>query len=656
MPLTHQLQSSAEAEQVVTRTLRTLRFHSGFVGATQLVTHLNDECAALPLNFEATVLFTAWIIRRLSAGSEPSSIASELYNIRERLTLITQRNNVTNVMASFALNERAAATQWTTEASRRRTRTLSRLSFRANKRKTVGLPWLAKVQQQDGDRRPSLPTHLSHDDSHALVRMGTFGQSTTEFGQTIAYPPSSMNTPRYHALGMSFNTASSNSDSSHSHSLGMSMRNRSTSDLHHPDASYDLRSAMADHLLSLRYGLGIDADGWYLGSGRDKAVDFLNSFEVRDDAKEVVVEMRHIFGIATSPIEEEVTFGSPAGLSPTRLHERDQSFDLEQYLADIGVQDDDDDSIRSTRPRKTTPPKRASLDSVITTSTATSFSTRRRCSSVDHFYICKATRVPVKIKNGEHRFPQNAFDPPSSGGKTPTSESTTVYKNVQASRLSTNLGDGIAPRKSSLRRINQRINGVAPRLPAFHSSTNTGTSSSPIKKHAKVPSTEFPAQITPPLSPTTASETTATASPPPGSPKAPSPCLLTSRRSTIDERQQSRRLQFRQCVIVDGSQVNPDRTSKDGQGTPLAVVIALFRQDFSGVDKAMIEAQLQTAVDLEIRRACHRGEESEAPARARVVWLLEQLVQEVRTSGDHADSSCTRRHPLGLLSKDSANA
>jgi hypothetical protein len=411
------------------------------------------------------------------------------------------------------------------------------------------------------------------------------------------------------------------------------------------DPTTEVRAALADYLLVLRYRLGSDADGWYLGGGQEKAVDFLVSLESKEDTKDIVLELRKAFDIPLASYIRRST-------GPSAFHERDVSFDLEQYIADIGPQGDEEDesdaksTTRRFTSRKRREPKphltyRASVASIATTATTKSSGSSHQ---VGDFAIMEATRVPLSIKEVAYRFPDDSALP-KTPRMSPSKESGARLGIIpRFSKSMTNLVE--APTR--LRRVTQRLTAT-PLLPAFQESPQASPSTTPVvtTQFPATVTTQFPT-MTPPLSPAITDSSTAlgggTPSPPGSVRKITLPLPVEEFYPTVSperrrsrEHLRSRRQQFRQHVIVDGEHHSPDRKPGllvqdtddfEKEGTLLSSLLPLLSASTIATE-AHVEERFTFVFDREVQRALARGELFGPDGRARVIWMLEQVANEV---------------------------
>lgn len=630
-------------------TLQAFRFRLGLVSEQHLVARLNVGPAAFGRPFVATDLISVWATRRLCAGMNPGDLATELHLMCEHLVLEPHRDAVDKVLASLALNSRSLYTLFES-APRPRTRTLSRLSFHSSKRKTLSTPpWslhrdlsVSKLQPHsnsnldNNQRRPSLPTHLAPAES-PRQRLGSplAAGARTPSSDSSASPcttptATGASTPRLGTLGALGMSLTSLSTTTFSH-LGMKTNTMSTNALGLADAG-DVRSAVVDHLLGLRYRLGADADGWWLGGGKDKAADFLHSLESKGEMKEMVADLRRVFGIAgpVPPPKTPSKATSPIAITSSRQagpsHQRDQSFDLDQYLDDIGPQGDENSPSRARQARGQYRASVASMSTIASSSASSTASSPRRQSVVVDFTIEKATRLPVPLTAVQYRFPQGQDDDASVYSHDSTLEDLPTFSRI-SSKSMPNVRDTYtqfpSPSPRRLRRLTQE-ESVTTATPVRGSNNNN-----------RQPGTEFPSHITPPLSPAESDYDSFTGgesmSSPTISDQSHQITLTSSPGSGSEELGRSRRAMFRNCVIVDGAQLSPcgDRFPDQTDGTPLTAVLSLFTSDELPKHPEDVEQLLTMAVDLEAQRSISRGEGFDAEARARVAWLLEQVAREV---------------------------
>lgn len=373
------LQQPSRAKSIgsVLASLHSTTLHLGFVTSESLIIYLNAHSA------DAVTLIRTWAVRRLSSGIEPRMVALDLSAMQDRL-IQPVREAISTVLASLCLDAR---TPTSAEIERPRTRTLSRISLRA-KRKTLPIhQWLAPrhvAKLQAEDRRPSLPA--LHSDSTPL-RVHT---PPTPPPDKSSPTPSSSSSRRSPLVPTSPRVPSPRSPPQFSpNSLGLSTETETES-----------RASLIDHLLCLRYRLGHDADAWYLGHGRDRAIDFLDGIDA------VTPHMR----ATTSQLREAFDLVDHKPTAST-LHFRDVSFDLDQYLADVGPIDGDSNSPASSMlPRGHAPHGSfSSVDTMDSSFTATTI-TSEKCSTFSTFAICQAQLAHTAPAAKAYRFPLSATD------------------------------------------------------------------------------------------------------------------------------------------------------------------------------------------------------------------------------------------------------
>lgn len=490
----------------------------------------------------------AWAVRRLSAGVEPQAIASEAGLLRDCLGS-PARELVTKVLSSLCLDDRSGP-----DAERPlpvRTRTLSRISLRA-KRKTLPLPqWFSPRNGPSRlaaaeERRPSLPTLTP--DGPSRVRTPTTPHSASPCS-TPSRSPLAGTPPEVVSVA---------------NTLGLSTEPYT-------------RTQLVDHLLTLRYRLGLDADAWYLGNGQDKATSYLDGVEsVCPSLKFTIVQLRDAFCL------------SPGDNTPTasNYHVRDVSFDLDQYIADIGpMEDDSTSSTTSSQPLLL--PQRGSLASIASLNSALTDITRTtgsRQSVISAFSICEATRVPVTLSSYQFPMKHSATDDLVVPRTVPVPEYPRFAQSLP------NVGDVYTRLPERLLR-RRRAYAERDLVQHWDSSTSSPSSDSTL-----------------------------------------------SPRPAVDNGRRSRGKMYRQCVIVDGAHVSPRQTICTEETTALGVILNLFAGG-RNPSAEEVERRLTEAVHAEASRAAARGDEFDAEARARLAWLLEQIGHEV----GHIDPLTTAR-------------
>lgn len=663
----------ATARAAIVSTLQLVRFHLGFVSSAHLIARLNSptsgvsDSAAQPLNVPQMV--KGWAVRRLAMGADTHPIVAELLTVLERVLDPVHREDILNALVALGLESEGAEMRAAQPPQQPplaplgpRTRTTSRVSLKPPKRKTLAVfQWLphrhgsnasvAPPVAPDWERRPSLPTLFEPADT----------------------------TPSWAASDLPYLTtsASSSTRSSTTTPPAISRTPHETSELH---------TALLRRLLGFRYRLGSNTDGWYFGSGRKLAIELLESVEGSPD---MVDSLRSLLALNTvvQEAEDDVPpavpakdVPSPKAVSPPpNAHQRDVSFDLDEYLEAIRRPDDSpDDDLRGpfswsqseaheyladspspptvplagpsdhrrspsymatpTRSNSTPTPssnhhRGASLDSVYSSTTAVS----RPLSAMSDFTILEATRVTVRAV--EVRFPLDGK--PLVVSRADDLEEV-IPDNISEPDDAPQWEEPLPHSKSMSHldqytalpeRLNRRRRPRVPAgslLPAFNYSPEE-----PVPSLSRRPSTQFPCPITPPLSPvSTNAEELVDRTPM----SLMEPLFPRKQVSSADLR--SRRLKFRQCVIVDGT---PTRTGFSGPGshpeviqdqTALGAVLKLFGYGArfvmsSALDPVEVEQALVAAIDLEALRILDRGEVFDAEARARVAWLLEQVACEL---------------------------
>ncbi len=657
------IQTEPFASAAVVSALNELRFQLGLVNVTHLGARLGAQGTSRSTG-EATQLLCAWAVRRLSSGLDPQSVADSLVAMRERLPG-SAGDALPDVLAFFCLDGRPTHTHTTvTEDVPARPRTLSRLSIRTTKRRTLPIPqWLssrpspnAKLPPLELERRPSLPT---------LLLPATPPRSDGEPGPRLSTPTSDTSSPC--STPGAIETPSFSTTSLPSYPTRQpSPLYQSTPDLNSlglSDCPND-RIILVDHLLTLRYRLGADADGWFLGIGRDKAADLLIGVEAAGDTnvKEVVAQLRYAFGLPLVIIPISRTPSPAEAAMP--FHQRDESFDLEQYLDDIIPLGEDGKSTPGVSPSKsslcesptvdlysqTTPPAsplskpsstaspivdlytaRASIStisSVVTTDSSATLTSLSDSISVSAFSIHEARReLPMSAKATAYRVPDRAIvDAVDEAGFPSLLPPLSYPRNAKSMP---NVNDTYT--RMPDRRRRPRSTKDFRLLPPFDLEAHTAQfvpSSASESSHSQLgcSSTLVKGYTFPPRKSPAASAF---------------PDKLSPRRPSLDDGDRSRRQKFRQCVIVDGARVSPHASPQTApqDATALGAILALFHPGAdSGTDA--VERALLQAVKNEEQRLAAMGEVFDAEARARLAWLLEQVGQEV--SSPNCDTTDAR--------------
>ncbi|KAL1410834.1 hypothetical protein Q8F55_001777 [Vanrija albida] len=669
------------ARATIVATLQPARFNLGFVSSAHLIARLNSTIALAAESSAAQApnvpqMIKGWAVRRLATGAETQAVAAKLLSIRDRTLDPVYRDDILNALVTLGLESEGTggsgvAPPLATLTPSPRNRTTSRVSLKPPpKRKTLAvLQWFpqrygsnasaAPPVVPDWERRPSLPT--------------LFEPAETS--------------PTWGASDLPYLDSSTLTTSTSLPALSRTAQ-----------VTGELQTTLLRQLLGLRYSLGGNTDGWFFGSGRQLAIELLDNAR---GAPGVVSSLRALLSLQAGveefdetppPVPSKDTPVRPATTSPTAtppspFHQRDVSFDLDEYLEAIVRPDDSpldrypresfsevshgshsrqygappDSHVQALSPDAgpstvTTPPgfsftpmpatvtptpssdhhrgsSLASVDSVYSNDTVTS----RPLSVMSDFTICEATRVTVRAI--EVRFPPRG-NPLTSPGADNVEEviqdsasepddTPELEAPLPHSKSMPNLDPytALPERLSRRRRPRMPAGGL---LPAFSYSPEE-----PAPSISRRPSTQFPCPITPPLSPVNSYD---------GELADTSPLALMEplfpRKQVSNADLRSRRLKFRQWVIVDGT---PTRTALSGPGskpevikdqTALGAVLKLFGYgarfvNSSVLDPVEVEQALVAAIDLEALRILDRGEVFDAEARARVAWLLEQVAGEL---------------------------
>ncbi|ORY31631.1 hypothetical protein BCR39DRAFT_526040 [Naematelia encephala] len=348
--------------------LQRIRFELGFVTSCQLAQLLDANSISSNHLFDPYQLVSAWLVRRLSLGIAPQTLVDELVGCRDKLTNTVHQATLTTVLADFGLLGRSRSMLENSVLSqfgvipampctpksthgRRRNKTTSFLTKSVPRRTMPCAPrwWVhrrnnsssIKIQSPpfNADRRPSLPsmsTPLSVSIS-AFSSPQSPATTSSPSRSDVSTPPESSST-----------TFRLNVSPSESELLSSMMA------FSNPE---DMRLILLDHLLSVRYGLKYDAqDDWFLGTGRRVVEETMASLETklvgRKDVmglKGIFTDLRDIFHLVRAPpIPLQPAFRRRQHLldnfpdvpprdiaSPFSFRERDESFDLDQYIADI---------------------------------------------------------------------------------------------------------------------------------------------------------------------------------------------------------------------------------------------------------------------------------------------------------------------------------
>lgn len=630
----------------------------------------------------------AWAVRRLNASQLPQFVADALFNLRETLNHAPHREVVGSVLKSFGLDGRRLSGK---ESPPRRNRGTSR-SFQSSprisptKRRTMPFPhWLPRTNTRFNgeERRPSLPTLLvPAEPAHISWPIPMQGQD--------AGPPRSPD-------GSPCNTPTPTAGTSQAASSQLALLDPSS-----------VRTAVVDQILELRYRLGADADGWFLGTGQDKAADILNHFPGCEELRDTIVELRRIFhlpdpavsnklGLTILPLNPRVDSLAAEqpriGLHVTTpnldtvpvIHERDVSFDLDQYMADlshsdpdtsgstvkadeltrveVAVANDEDNAAPLESPGLLVGPgleTRSSISSEVSrfsfTSSSSALSGGRRGSTISDFVICEAVRVAV-----DHGFPFRTTEYPVTIDTSPKS----VPRHSKSLSMLSDPDMYTRVPELRSRRNSHRHHAAMPSLSAplskteFDFKTMTESDSGDSQGNNPVPLISPTPKVSPPgvdfsisplISPVSSPMGTArptkkfrtVISRPPSPPPevessssarersyqrlSTSPIDRAGSRTPTVASPEGRSRRHRQMVIVDGEPISPGSNK-----TPLEVVLTMFSQRKNLTPDA-VEQILGQAVQVEEERMTAQDEEFDAEARVRLAWLLEQVANEVSSA------------------------
>lgn len=662
-------------------TVQRLRFQLGLVSASQLAARLNSLPAFIrDSGHDANQLIRAWAVRRLNASQLPQYVADALFSLRETLNHTPHREAVGSVLRSFGLDGRRLSGKESPPRSRHR---ITSRSFQTSprisptKRRTMPFPhWLPRNSTRFNsgeERRPSLPTLLAPADPQISWPIPMQGQ---EAGPPRSSPDGSpCNTPTP--------TAGSQAASSQLALLD----------------PYSVRIAVVDQILELRYRLGADADGWYLGTGQDKAAEIVNHFPGNEELRDTIADLRRIFqlpdpavnntlGLTILPLSPRVDQSlerprigvhvtTPSLETVPVIHERDVSFDLDQYMADISLDDPEtsgstlkpDDELATTEVVAAEddgmsyespgllagpgPETRSSVSSEVShfsfTSGSSALSGGRRGSTISDFVICEAVRVavdhgspfqatqnPVAIDNSpkpltRHSKSLSMLSDPDMYTRVPELRSRRSPQRHHAAMPS--LSAPLGKTGFDLQSVSEAVSGEPepvplisptpkPSPPGVDFSISPDISPVPSPMGTARPSKEFQTTISGP-SPPPDLESSSAARAKSYQRLSTSPVERAGSRTPTVSSPEGRSRRHRQMVIVDGEPISPGSSK-----TPLGMVLTLFSQRKNLTPDA-VEQILGQAVQVEEERLIAQDEEFDAEARVRLAWLLEQVANEV---------------------------
>lgn len=644
---------------MVLTALHDLRFQIGLVSAAHLVARLNGQGSTTRSTGEASQLLISWAMRRLSSGLEPQTVAENLVAVRDRLSGRSSEA-IADVLAFFCLDGRPIRGQPSSrEEHRPRTRTLSRISLRYKPR-TLPIPqWLSprhgrvKTTIFDPERRPSLPILLVPAATQSMTSLPTRFDPETH--------------PARHSLPSS--NLSSPSSTPGSSGRRPSPLGRRPSPPTQASPLLNLlglsdmpteRVPLVDHLLELRYRLGSDADSWYLGCGRDKAIDFLRGVDAAGEPHKtgVVSQLRYSFGLpaVSSPSDEHSPSPREAhtrGSVP--LHQRDVSFDLAQYLDDIGPIDGEDKvspTVSQQVHATVTQPRLISrVNSSTSISTISSVMTNDTITTIgdtvseSDFSIREVTReLPKSAKATAYRFPARFLEDATATDDLSSPPLPPALNYPRFAKSMPNVNDMYTrlPNRMNCRRQSTKDSRLPPLLPAFNLETNRPAPGLPSVVPSNLCSPNSPPQQSPTAKGYTFPPIASPMTFPPMSAPATGSFAHSPRTPSMDGDDRSRRQMYRQCVIVDGTRHSPHASACSLRKAPqdltaLGSILALFRPGAEHLSSEAVESKLLEAVKNEEERHGAFGELFDAEARARLAWLLEQVGQEVsRPDVDHS--------------------
>jgi hypothetical protein len=337
-----------------------------------------------------------------------------------------------------------------------------------------------------------------------------------------------------------------------------------------------IRMTVNDYMLLLRYSRLSSESDWYFGHGRRHASAILASLEeiaMHRGFPETVVALQNFRPIYHLPVPPSILIVGSAGAgetdarqavpnttaseeSPQLYRQRDSSFDLDQYLADItpGVTDAEDDTSivlsnqLTPNSGETARPTSLGADSLLSINTGRS----RAESRLSDFSIREAR------KEWPSSVPATAFTLDDGIYSSPDSFSSNASPSIGSGTLGVDLGHEQHPMPPG---AGTQI--ILPMTPPVHGSTTC----TPMRRHPReFASLTFANQlISPPLS----VEST---------PLKRDFQLTSSTPADLRNRRQANR----RCAILDGEQVSPCGLSLDLEKLQTDTDETFFDSDSSG--------------------------------------------------------------------------
>ena len=599
-------------------------------------------------------------------------LVEEILSAQSRMRHDTHKEAITSVLAAFGLSRR---TNTENESSRYIDHEFSPPSSVTSSSSTTTLvttpPRSRATSYPKTYSRRTFPaaahwwSHQRANSSTSKLYMPSFNDQRRPSLPVISSPTlitSTYSGPSIPQMTMAMNTqnpsiASRLRQSAITTRLRLSSHDSLTAFLTFSDAD-TMRSALLHHLLATRYRLrGGGSDDWFLGAGKLLAGELVSGFhDIRTVLHLSLMPSRVSLYSASSEAPEMSPERSPS-ISPLRslssgsIRQRDVSFDLEQYIADIshGASEDldEDDTIRCARRES------ASADSIFTmTTTGSVEETTRRASLLSSFTIREATREwHAESTARTLQFPRRAslrtfdveeqdarferLDPlPSRGRQTDFPEAELLDSPFS-----------VTPPKASQRHFQEHTSARMRPLPASDFGAEDQSPGSP-----RTPPIRYRSDWDNKYH--TSAERKAESL---ESPKSPTFSDLSTPRACFSDEERSRRRAFRNFAIFDGEQFSPSptravaktpttplvpsRTSSLKQlpplptpeHTPLKLVLSLFDGDIfssrprKGLTTKETERIFSTLVESEVERVESQGLAWDGQARGHVVWLIEQV-------------------------------
>lgn len=670
-----------------------LRFQFGIVPSSQLAVVSKKALRVRETSsLDPHQILRAWLICRLAAGVEPNKLVSELLaakatngpckelilRVLEEFGLHERSGNI-DYLSAFASSDRSYPSSLGTSASITSASTTSLSSTLKNRiaslnpkspnRRTASDDperWYHRRNKSsfsrlfNTERRPSLPI-ISSPSLVMSTAFDTWSPETMARRDPIDVCPFS--TPR--------------------RSTHASLKELGPADLLSTMMTFssgeDMRVILLDRLLAMRYHLTKRSeDDWFLGKGKSLASEVIDKIEAKlvrskdvMGLKAIFSDLRRIFrlpepGPLVSPyrrvsrqfMEKLPTVPLRESISPISFRERDASFDLNQYIADISF-----DHLRvigedcENEPQKRKSLSADSIFTMLTSDTGRTSRTARRASMISSFTIREATRewhaptqavawqIPGKVKSlesfyhersDEHDLEINHFH----RDEHPSSTLDQDQLEAPFARL--------RPKDFSLPRL-ERHSAMSTTLSGYDLDLDRRSSFAlcnppPGTYHILEAPFQTPAQLNVQIL---------------DLPLSPPPTEKFTPRATMTDDDRSRRRAYRQFAIFDGEQFSPSEESLMSSGSetprvpprlsslnhlpkaklsgqaPLAHIMSLFTtssgqiRPTSGLTNDDVVQAVSSMVESEISRLESQGRPWDDDAKGRVAWSIEQVGQMV---------------------------